>query len=118
MNLNNFNSVVNDTIESLRKLTVLKGGEYAPGDDRLANFKENCEIGILPEASLAVHLQKHYGTFRRYLKTVIAGEKDIQRSEPIENRIDDMIVYLTIAKGIIAERKELEIQGRLKKQRK
>ena len=47
----NFNLLFESTIQEIRKLAVLKGGEYAPGADRLANFKSNAEaLGLKPEA--------------------------------------------------------------------
>lgn len=76
-----------------------KGKEYTQGD-RLDNFKRiGAELGINPKKVLWVYLKKHLDSIASYIKS----EKVL--SEPIEGRIMDARVYLTLLRGLIEEEK-------------
>lgn len=99
----NFNLLFESTIKEIRKLAVLKGGEYAPGADRLANFKSNAEaLGLKPEAVWAVYAGKHWDAIRTYVRDVVEG-KTRERLEPIEGRFHDLIVYLLLGLALVGE---------------
>lgn len=74
-----------------------KGREYTQGD-RLDNFKRiAAELGISSKQVLWVYLKKHLDSIASYIK----HEKVL--SEPIEGRIMDARVYLTLLRGLIEE---------------
>ena len=94
------------TFSAIHALSAVKGGDYAPGDDRLSNFKEaSRRLGNIPEQVLLVYLDKHYASLCNYVKD-LASHKDRPRSEAVEGRVHDMIVYLLLFKGLLAERRE------------
>jgi len=78
-----------------------KGMEYSSDDDRLSNFKRlGVELGMPPEAILWVYLRKHMDSIAHYIRY------GAELSEPIEGRITDARVYLSLLRGLIEERKE------------
>lgn len=98
-----FNTLMNKTVAEMQKLSQLKGGEYAGDDDRLANFKRNAvALGLKPEQVWAVYAAKHWDAIMQYVHDVGTG-KTRERLEPIEGRLDDLIVYAVLMKAIIWE---------------
>lgn len=103
MNQKDFDDVVQQTIGNIQKLLVVKGGEYAGSDDRLANFKRGANLtGCTPLQVLFIYLSKHYDGIASYVKTSAAGATR-PSSEPIEGRFDDLINYCILAKALVAE---------------
>src|SRR5574337_1295810 len=100
-NFEEYNRIVDETWNHVHRLSHLKGGEYAGDKDRLANFRRNAEaLGIAMETVWAVYAAKHWDAVMQFVKDV-ATRTDRVRSEPIEGRIDDLIVYLLLFKAII-----------------
>lgn len=98
-----FAALFEESIEKCRRMAVVKGGEYAPGGDRLANFKTNGEmLGLPPLAIWAVYAGKHWDSIRNFVKDHNKG-KDRERSEPIEGRLIDLIVYGFLGLGLLEE---------------
>lgn len=96
-----FKGVVNGVFESIVKLTATKGEEYSGDEDQLANFKRSAkEAGISPEQAWLVFFNKHADAIKSYIRT---GK---EKSEPIESRIDDAILYLILLRAIILEIRE------------
>jgi len=84
-----FEIVVNQTVEEIRRLLVVKGGEYAGSDDRLANFKRGAElVGVSSLQCLFVYMSKHYDAVATFVRDDAAGVVR-PRSEPIAGRLDD-----------------------------
>lgn len=103
MNTQDFDAVVSSTFDSIRALLVVKGGEYANSEDRLANFKRGAALtGCTPLQVLFVYMSKHYDAVASFVQTSAAG-KTRPSSEPIEGRLDDLINYCLLAKGLIGE---------------
>lgn len=99
-----FNKIIEETIASIRKLSVEKGGEYAGDNDRLANFRRNAsEAGTTMELVWRIYAAKHWDAVMQYEKDLRTG-KTRPRSEPITGRIDDLIVYLLLLKLMVEER--------------
>lgn len=98
----------------LRSLDVLavKGTDYTVGTgDRLHNFKMAGEFnGITPARALNVYLYKHYTAVANYVKSEGRSE-----SEPIEERLVDVINYCLLLAKLVAEakrgRKELLVSS-------
>ena len=95
----------------MQKLAELKGGEYAGDSDRLANFRRNGEaLGLSMETVWAVYAGKHWDAIQQWVKDQRA---DVQRErlEPIEGRIHDLMVYLTLLAAMIDEGKPGNMQA-------
>lgn len=109
-----YDKLVAETVDQLVQLGISKGGEYASGSNRLENFVHNAiELGLEPEHVWAVYAAKHWDALRTYV-TDIAKGYDRVRSEPIEGRADDLMVYLMLFKALVAARRnggrfELEV---------
>lgn len=95
------------TLKNIVELMQVKGGEYAGDADRLANFKRNAEkLGLPPETVLMIYFHKHYDAFMQHYRDHFITKINRPRAEPIEGRIDDMINYLILYKGLLLERRE------------
>ena len=99
-----YDALVDDTIKKIKELGVLKGGEYAGDDDRLANFRRNGFDQDLPmETIWRVYAAKHWDALGQYIKD-IRNNVARKRMESISGRVDDLIVYLLLFKAMIVER--------------
>lgn len=99
-----FDEIVDATIDNIRSLATLKGGEYAGDLDRLANFRRNgTTLDVPMEIVWAVYANKHHDAIMQYIKD-INSDTSRPRSEPISGRVDDLIVYLILFKLMEEER--------------
>lgn len=106
MHQTEFDMVVKKTLEDIHSLLVVKGGEYAGSEDRLANFKRGAGLtGVKPLTVLFIYLAKHYDAISSYVRNMQTG-KEQKLSEPIEGRLDDLINYCILAKAIIQETRQ------------
>lgn len=106
MKAETFNTLVKGTYEESARLLLVKGGEYAGSDDRLANFKRGAALtGVTPLQCLFIYMSKHYDAVATFVRDEAAGVKR-ERSESIEGRLDDLLNYAILAKALIAEVKE------------
>ena len=79
---------------------LLKRGqeEYASSNDAFSNFKrQGKELDMDPKIVLWIHAMKHKSGIASYLKGVKSQREDVR------GRINDLIVYLLILRGIIDE---------------
>lgn len=98
-----FKTLVEQTVQSTSALLVSKGEEYAGSTDRLANFKRGAALtGTTPMQCCFIYMSKHYDALSTYIKKDAAGFEH-KLSEPIEGRIDDLINYCFLMKGLIQE---------------
>lgn len=101
-----FDLMVADTFREIQELIKVKGGEYSGDVDRLANFRRNAEDQGLPMESVwRTYAGKHWDALTQYVKDLNGG-KTRQRSEPLEGRVDDLIVYLLLFKAMLRERQQ------------
>ena len=99
-----YDRIIETTIDEIRKLGTLKGGEYAGDVDRLANFRRNGKQLDLPmETIWAVYYNKHHDSVMQYIQDLKNG-KTRERLEGIEGRVDDMLTYLMLFKCMLKER--------------
>lgn len=112
MNEKEFNElIVKPTLENIQKLMVVKGGEYAGSADRLANFKRGSKLtGCTSLQVLFIYLSKHYDAVATYVRDQSAGVER-PRSESIDGRIDDIINYCILLKGLVYEAEVGEKSG-------
>lgn len=86
--------------ERIVEINNTKGSDYAGEADALLNFKRHAaELGLTAEQVWAVYCSKHWDAVMTYVR-----DGDV-KSEPIEGRIDDMILYLFLLRGLVEERR-------------
>ena len=106
MDNKDFTTLVERTVRDTSALLISKGQEYAGSDDRLANFKRGAALtGTTPLQCCFIYMSKHYDALSTFIRKDAAGF-DQYLSEPIEGRIDDLINYCFLMKGIIQESQE------------
>lgn len=99
-----YNTMVTAMVDKLFDLANTKGAEYAHGNDRLDNFRRNGEeCGVPMEVCWRIYAGKHWDAITTYIRDIQTGTQRV-RSEPIEGRVLDLIVYLTLLLAIIDER--------------
>jgi hypothetical protein len=99
-----WNRLVESTIAEIQKLSAVKGGEYAAEGDRLDNFRRAAADMELPmEVIWRVYAGKHWDSISTFIRDLTFDRQRV-RSEPIQGRADDMIVYLLLFKAMCRER--------------
>lgn len=108
MNQKEFSVMFEETVKELTHLLVVKGGEYAGSEDRLGNFKRGAErVQGTPMQVLWIYAAKHIDSIETFIKDGVT-RTNRPRSEPIEGRIDDLINYCILLKGLVREAKNLQ----------
>lgn len=98
-----FAELLEKTTNEIKKLSELKGGEYAGDRDRLANFRRNAQaFGLTKEQVWGVYAGKHWDAIAQYINDGGSGIKR-DRLESISGRADDLIVYLLLFKAMVEE---------------
>lgn len=101
-----YQDIVESTIEAINRLSKLKGGEYAGDLDRLANFRRNGQtLGLPMEVIWAIYYNKHHDAVMQFVNDLV-NNKTRERLEPLSGRLDDMIVYCMLFKAMLRERGE------------
>lgn len=96
--------LITETIQQIETLAAVKGAEYAAEGDRLDNFRRNGkDAGVSMEVCWRIYAGKHWDSITTYIRDIATG-KDRIRSEPIQGRADDLIVYLILFKAMCRER--------------
>lgn len=96
-------ALVESTFDRVRELLRVKGGEYASDDDALANFRRGSRLTGVPSLTVAmVYASKHYDGIGNFVRDRLDGTRRAS-SEPIEGRLDDLIVYCILMKALIKE---------------
>lgn len=97
------NSLMQQSEERKIKLRFGKGQEYTRGDDDvLINFKRVAAgSGMTPLQVWFVYFHKHVDAMANFVRTGTEAS-----DEGIEGRIDDMQVYLDLARGLVKELKD------------
>jgi len=87
-------------ITKCKEVMKSKGVAYTIGStDRLANFKRTAErCGITPLQVWATFFEKQVSALMYY-----AGNPDAPQSEPIEQRVIDVLAYTQLGWGLIQE---------------
>lgn len=100
-----FHELMVNTFEKCQAIARSKGEDYTKGSkDALANFKEGgIDINIDPKKVAWIFMNKHYQAITNYVKT--GGQSE---SEPIDERIKDMINYLVLMYALIVEERQFE----------
>ena len=99
-----YDTVIQDTVKQIIELGTLKGGEYSGDVDRLANFRRNgINMGLPMETIWGVYAAKHWDAIMQYVSDLNTGKTRV-RLEPIDGRVDDLLVYLILFKCMLIER--------------
>lgn len=101
MNREEFLALMDGKYAAIRALNETKGHDYAGDEDALSNFKVMAQtLDVSPEAIWAVYAAKHWSAVMTFCK-----EGDV-KSEPIEGRLLDIILYCFLLLGLNEEGKE------------
>jgi hypothetical protein len=94
-----FNLYQAELLHKVMDMGATKGKEYSNSENRFGNFDRLAVELDLTNIKVAwVYTKKHLDGIASFCRT----QKEL--SEPIEGRIVDAIVYLTLIAGMIAER--------------
>jgi len=113
-----FDKIINEVIETIKKTLKSKGKEYVmENDDRFINFKRGAKVkGTTPEDVLLGYWLKHLISIFDIIDKItienkksglmfIINPKNINIPEEIVNeKIGDAINYLILLKGLLKER--------------
>ncbi len=90
-----------------KEIAKAKGVDYTKNNiDALFNFKEGGrEMDIDPKKVAYIFMKKHWAAIVSYIKT--NGQSE---SEPISERIKDLINYLVLLQALIVEGQVVEIK--------
>lgn len=92
--------LIEQVFSEVKAINATKGVEYATEIDALQNFKDGEDWGITPKQNLMVAMNKHYRSVQSYVKL---GK--VLSNENIEGRINDLILYGILLRGLIEEEK-------------
>lgn len=96
-------TIIADAMKRAEKLFASKNAEYGEKSDILANFRRLADQQGVPMSTAWFFLAgKHIDTITQYVKDA-RENKSRARSEPIRDRIDDMVVYSLLLLAIVAE---------------
>src|SRR5665811_11669 len=105
-----FDDFQNTLLRKVVGMRDTKGKEYSNSESRFGNFNRiAAELGLTNIQVAWVYTKKHLDGIASYCRT----EKIL--SEPIEGRIVDAIVYLTLIAGMIEEERILKSQCEIDK---
>ena len=98
-----WDALVDSAFLKIMELSKLKGGEYAGDDDRLNNFRRNArDLDTNMETVWRVYAAKHWDAIGQFIRDKNNG---VQRGrlEPLQGRVDDLLVYLLLFKAMLVE---------------
>lgn len=97
---------IEKTFATCNSVFATKGQEYANDDsDQLANFKRIANnLGVDPYVPLMTYMTKHWDSINNFVNCAV-NKKEYTSSEPIEGRVDDLILYGILLKCLITENK-------------
>lgn len=99
MNFEDMQNIQEELFEKIQKIRETKGREYAHDEETLADFYEvAAEAGITPMQCWLVYERKHSRAIGTYVK------EGTTRSESIDDRILDVVVYHILLLGLIKDR--------------
>lgn len=98
MNIIDFNKVTREQVQRCLETLVIKGREYAPGQDRLEQFKASAEsLGVTPKLALWGMLTKHLTSL------MLMCKNDARDVDMWTEKITDAINYLLLLNALVQE---------------
>lgn len=105
-----FNEIIKDELRHVHKTLILKGGDYAPGHDRLAAFKMAAQYTeTTPAEALWGMASKHFSSIGGYLKSKAFLSK---RRPLVQEKVTDSIGYLLLLWALFLEIREPVYEGK------
>jgi len=102
MNIQDFNTTLEDLLKECRHLLETKGADYSGKEDRFENFKKLADrLGMTKYQVWAVYFGKHIDGLFNAIKNNPDAPKT--NSEAIATRIQDAICYLALFNGMLEE---------------
>jgi hypothetical protein len=90
-----------EQFDRIRELNSTKGVEYSGHADVLSDFREVAEaVGVTQEQALITYATKHWRAINAFVQTGAV------KSEPIEGRLQDLILYSLLLIAMEREKDE------------
>ena len=103
MKNSDFNQIVSEGLEKTKATLISKADEYARGD-RLSNFKQmSALLRVSPEKALFSLVSKHIVAISDFVNDIEFSDK-VQSYERWNEKIGDIIAYMTLLDAMIMER--------------
>lgn len=104
MNASDFDMVVKNRMSACEHILCEKAKEYAPGVDRVSNFKQAAAFqSVSPEQALFGMVAKHMVALGDFCREVTAGSKP-RSYEQWDEKIGDIINYMILLDALVIER--------------
>jgi hypothetical protein len=98
MTRDEFQELMGKHYDQIVAINSAKGHDYAGDEDALANFKlAAARLGMKPMQIWGVYISKHWSAIETYVK------EGAVKSEPIEGRFHDLILYAFLGLALIEE---------------
>lgn len=107
MTIDDFNEIVSDAIDEIRRRLVEKGSEYTVDDDRIGHNKKLAAVLSIPTTLATVfEMSKHYITIVELAKKDYLAMRCKQKTNNFDQwyeRLFDLICYCIILLAIVSE---------------
>jgi hypothetical protein len=110
MKKDEFISLMDSMHEEEKEEHLKKNADYADrnGLNILANFERVAQnLNITPQMALLIYMEKHMDAIRTYIRFGSV------MSEPIEGRIKDARVYLSMLRAMVEQKKAIEKEDKV-----
>lgn len=102
-----WDALLDRAVARIKGLAASKGAEYSGDQDRLDNFRRGAaRYGLQMEVIWGVYASKHWDSVQTYIRDLNCG-RSRPYSEPIDGRVDDLLVYLLLFKAMLEERSQV-----------
>jgi len=102
LTVDEFDKIVEDTFDIIRKVLIVKAREYASSDDRLYNFKQAADLQrCTPAEALGGMLAKHIVSVYDLIHGAL-GQRPVDISV-WDEKIIDSINYLILLRAMMKE---------------
>lgn len=99
-----FSWVVEQTLDNIKNVLIIKGKEYRRNNNPFHSFEEGSKItGQLREDVLWGFAMKHYISIQD-IKTDLRTYEKLPSIEIIEEKYNDLIIYLMLEKASLIDR--------------
>ena len=110
MNREDFMNLTENMNKEEHEEYLKKNADYADrnGMNILANFERVAQnLNITPQMALLIYMEKHIDAIRTYVKFGSV------MSEPIESRIKDARVYLSLLRAMVEQKKAVDREDKV-----
>ena len=110
MKKDDFINLMNNMHEEEKEEHLKKNADYADrnGINILANFERVAQnLNITPQMALLIYMEKHMDAIRTYIRFGSV------MSEPIEGRIKDARVYLSLLRAMVEQKKAVKREDKV-----